>query len=78
MLVSEYPRVLFHPNVWVISNFLYNFLHAVPTQELYNDLTNFSLAVFLVETQVLSEIPYFLASVKSRVCPLFCVLSSSL
>ena len=75
--MSESPKVLLNKNRgWDIRIFVGNFLHAVPTQELHDDLTNFSFVNFLVHRRVWDDIPFFLASIKSRVRPLFCALSS--
>jgi hypothetical protein len=64
MLTSDYPK----PHDYDISDFMYLFRDAVPTQELRDDLMNFSFVVFLVEIRVLLHIPKFLATLKSWVC----------
>jgi len=64
-LPSEYPK--YHDyDIW---DFLHLFRDAVPTQELRDDLMNFSFVVFLVDIGRLNGIIQFLATINSWVCP---------
>jgi hypothetical protein len=64
MLTSDYPK----SHGRDIYDFHYLFRHAVPTQELRDDLMDFSFVVFLVDNGLLIDIFEFLPTLKSWVC----------
>lgn len=64
MLTLDYPK----SHEYDVSDFLYLFCNAPPTQELRDDVMNFSFVVFLVDNDLQLKIPEFLATLKSWVC----------